>query len=94
VVRDGPAGQGGDDVRRVITLGTPLAGAVNALRGLASGRYLPLGLFATSLRDATRTMPGVYERLATYKCVDEGDEDDGRARPFRRRPCSPPSRRE
>lgn len=80
VLRD----QGGDDVRRVITLGTPFAGAVNAVRVLASGRYLPLGLFATSLRNATRTMPGVYELLATYKCVDEGDEDDGRARPFRR----------
>lgn len=76
--------QGGDDVRLVITLGTPFAGSVSAVRVLADGDYLPFGLFGSALRDATRTMPGVYELLATYRCVDEGDDEDGLARPFRR----------
>ncbi len=76
--------QGGDDVRLVVTLGTPFAGSVSAVRVLAEGTQLPFGLFAKALRDATRTMPGVYELLATYRCVDEGDADDGLALPFRR----------
>lgn len=76
--------KGGDDVRLVVTLGTPFSGSVNAVRVLASGRYLPLGVLATALRDATRTMPGVYELVAGYPCVDEGDDADGLARPFRR----------
>ncbi len=79
VLRD----HGGDDVRLVITLGTPFRGSVNALHVLAAGSWLPLGLYAESLRDATRMMPGVYELLPTYACVDEGDDADGLAHPFR-----------
>jgi pimeloyl-ACP methyl ester carboxylesterase len=75
--------EGGDDVRLVVTLGTPFEGSVKALRVLASGDYLPLRLFADVLRDASRTMPGLYELLPTYACVDEGDADDGLPKPFR-----------
>lgn len=76
--------EGGADVRRVVTLGTPFAGSVKATRILATGDYLPLGLLNDSLRDATRTMPGVYELVARFPCVDLGDDADGVARPFRR----------
>ena len=75
--------EGGDDVRLVITLGTPFGGSIKALRVLASGDYLPLHLFADVLREATRTMPGLYELLPTYACVDMGDADDALPKPFR-----------
>ena len=73
---------GGDDVRMVITLGTPFAGSVKAARVLANGHYLPLRLFADELRTATRTMPGIYELLPSYPCVDAGDDDDGLPKEF------------
>jgi pimeloyl-ACP methyl ester carboxylesterase len=64
----------GDDgglVRRVITLGTPFRGSLNAVRALGTGEQLPGGLFATALRDAVRTMPGVYELVARWDAVVE-----------------------
>jgi pimeloyl-ACP methyl ester carboxylesterase len=76
--------QGGDDVRLVITLGTPYRGSLNALRVLATGEYLPLGLFASSLRDSVQTMPGTYELLARYACVAEGTDDRGEPLPNRK----------
>jgi pimeloyl-ACP methyl ester carboxylesterase len=75
--------QGGDNVRLIITLGTPYRGSLNALRVLATGEYLPFGMFASSLRDAVRTMPGVYELLARYACVVEGTNDLGAPLPYR-----------
>lgn len=60
---------GRDIVRRIVTLGTPFAGSLNAMRALSAGDYLPFGLFADALRDAVRTMPGVYELVAIYRCV-------------------------
>jgi pimeloyl-ACP methyl ester carboxylesterase len=60
-------------VRRIITLGTPFAGSLNAVQALATGEQLPFGLFAASLRDAVRTMPGVYELVARWRCV--GDDN-------------------
>jgi hypothetical protein len=59
-------------VRRVVTLGTPFGGSLNAVRALATGEELPLGLFVSSLRDAVRQMPGVYELVARWRCVNEG----------------------
>jgi pimeloyl-ACP methyl ester carboxylesterase len=75
--------QGGDEVRLVITLGTPFGGSLNALRVLSTGEQLPLGLFAASLRDAAHTMPGVYELLASYPCVDVGHDESGDILPHR-----------
>lgn len=60
------------DVRRIVTLGTPFRGAVKALRILATGKYLPLGVLADELRDTSRTLPGIYELLARYKCLVDG----------------------
>jgi pimeloyl-ACP methyl ester carboxylesterase len=59
-------------VRRVVTLGTPFGGSLNAVRALATGEQLPFGLFGSPLRDAVRTMPGVYELVARWNCVEEG----------------------
>ena len=56
-------------VRRIIALGTPFAGSLNALRILASGEYLPFGIFASAIRDTARTFAGVYELVARYGCV-------------------------
>ena len=64
-------------VRRVVTLGTPFAGSLNALRVLANGHYLPFGLLARSLRDSGRSFPGLYELVARYPCVTEPDEGAG-----------------
>jgi hypothetical protein len=55
--------------RRVITLGTPFAGSVKAVRILAHGDILPMGLLAGAVRDAARTFPGVYDLLPRYPCV-------------------------
>jgi hypothetical protein len=63
------------NVRNIITLGTPFHGSVKPLRILASGEYLPLGLLAKSLRDAGRTLPGLYELVARYSCLAAGDDD-------------------
>jgi hypothetical protein len=59
-------------VRRVVTLGTPFGGSLNAVRALATGEQLPFALFSSALRDAVRTMPGVYELVARWRCVDDG----------------------
>jgi len=64
-------------VRRVVTLGTPFAGSLNALRVLADGHYLPFGLLARSLRDSGRSFPGLYELVARYPCVTDPDEGAG-----------------
>ena len=66
--------EGGRDVTRaIVTLGTPFAGSLNAVRVLADGDYLPFGLYATSMRDAARTMRrGLYELVAIYDCVHDG----------------------
>lgn len=58
-----------DDVRATITLGTPFDGAAKAALMLAeSGGHLH-----RKLSVAARTMPGVYDLLPTYRCVDRGD---------------------
>jgi hypothetical protein len=62
---------GGEFVRKVITLGTPFSGSLNALNALATGKQLPLGAFASSLRAMARTLPGLYELIARWKCVTE-----------------------
>jgi pimeloyl-ACP methyl ester carboxylesterase len=61
------------DVRQIVTLGTPFRGSLKALRILATGEYLPLGILSEQLRDACRTLPGLYELLPRYKCMGEGD---------------------
>lgn len=62
---------GRGEVRHLITLGTPFAGSVKAVRMLATGRLLPLGALASRLGALARTLPGVYELLPRYPCVQE-----------------------
>lgn len=57
--------------RKLITVGTPYGGSVNALETLVNGLSLkPLGL---SLSEVVRSFPSVYELLPTYKCLDMGN---------------------
>lgn len=61
-----------DITRGVVTLGTPFAGSVKAVRILANGDILPMGLLAEAVRNAARTFPGVYDLLPRYPCVHAG----------------------
>lgn len=63
-----------DDVRATVTLGTPFDGAAKAAV-LLGEEPLGRGLMpAVALRDVARTMPGLYDLLPRYRCVDEGDD--------------------
>ncbi|MGX1812236.1 esterase/lipase family protein [Nocardia sp. NPDC055321] len=59
-----------DDVAQVITLGTPFEGAAKAAVILGTGQGAPVP--ARGLRPVAVTMPGIYDLLPTYRCVDEG----------------------
>lgn len=63
---------GGAEVRTVITLGTPYHGSVKAVQILSTGRGAPLPLPRRRLRDLATTLPGLYDLLPSYRCVDEG----------------------
>jgi pimeloyl-ACP methyl ester carboxylesterase len=63
---------GGDDVRRTITIGTPFQGAVKALFLLDRGQGAPMPLPRRRLRALARTLPGAYDLLPAYRCVEEG----------------------
>jgi pimeloyl-ACP methyl ester carboxylesterase len=59
-----------DDVRAVVTLGTPFDGAAKAAVLLGSGDGAPLP--RRRLRAVAMTMPGVHDLLPRYRCLDEG----------------------
>jgi hypothetical protein len=59
-------------VRAIVTLGTPFYGSAKAAELLSSGRGAPLPLPRRRLRALARTLPGVYDLLPSYRCVDEG----------------------
>ena len=63
-----------DQVRAVVTMGTPFFGSALALQLLATGTGAPLPLAPARLRRATRTMPGVHDLLPGYRCVRDGDD--------------------
>ena len=57
-----------DDVKKVITIGTPFHGAVDAVTMLNSGRSkvrLPAGAAA----ELARTLPGLHDLLPMYRCL-------------------------
>jgi pimeloyl-ACP methyl ester carboxylesterase len=64
----------GDLVRMVVTLGTPFYGAAKAAVLLSSGQGGPLPLPRARLRELARTLPGIYDLLPTYRCVDTGTD--------------------
>lgn len=63
---------GTDGVRATITLGTPFYGAVKAALMMNSGRGGPVPLPYRRLQKLAVTLPGVYDLLPTYRCVDDG----------------------
>jgi pimeloyl-ACP methyl ester carboxylesterase len=63
---------GADHVRTTVTLGTPYYGAVKAAHVLACGRGGPVPLPHRRLQRLAVTMPGLYDLLPFYRCVDEG----------------------
>lgn len=58
-------------VRAVLTLGTPFDGAAKAAVILGSGTGAPLP--PQRLRTAAVRMPGIYDLLPSYRCIDDGD---------------------
>lgn len=64
-------GDGAENVRQIVTLGTPFRGSLDAVQVLATGKKLPFGLFSESLRASAQKMPGLYELIAHYKAVDD-----------------------
>lgn len=60
----------GGAVRAVVTLGTPFYGAAKAAHLLSSGRGTPLP--RGRVRSLVTTLPGLYDLLPSYRCIDEG----------------------
>jgi hypothetical protein len=61
------------DVRATVTFGTPFSGAPKAALMLASGRGTA-GLPQRRVRELATTLPGVYDLLPTYRCIDTGND--------------------
>ncbi|MFJ3892069.1 hypothetical protein [Streptomyces sp. NPDC090083] len=62
---------GAAEVRTLLTLGTPYFGAVKAAVILNLGRGSPVPLPRKHLRTLAATLPGLYDLLPRYRCVDE-----------------------
>lgn len=62
---------GRDKARRLITLGTPYHGSVNAIRALTGDAFRPLGRFGqhAAVTTTARTFPALWELLPTYRCI-------------------------
>jgi hypothetical protein len=58
-----------EEIRIVITLGTPFYGAPKAIHMLSSGKGLALPLPHARVRALARALPGVYDLLPTYRCL-------------------------
>jgi hypothetical protein len=63
-----------DGVRATLTLGTPFYGVPKAALLLATGNGMPVPLPAIRVRQLAATLPGVYDLLATYRCLDAGTD--------------------
>ncbi|GLX47853.1 hypothetical protein Shyhy01_08030 [Streptomyces hygroscopicus subsp. hygroscopicus] len=63
-----------DDIRAVMTVGTPFNGSVKAVLMLNAGKGLPLPVPAAALRQVASTMPGLYDLLPDYRAYEvDGD---------------------
>lgn len=58
-----------ENVRQVITLGTPFYGSVKSTVMIERGEGVPVPLPRRRLRDVARTMPGLYDLLPRYRCL-------------------------
>lgn len=62
---------GGHEItRKVITLGTPHRGALNALASLVNGVSKGFGPFKIDLSGLARSMPSLYQLLPEYGCIE------------------------
>lgn len=59
------------EVRQTITIGTPFQGAVKAAVLLDRGAAGPVPLPRHRLTTLARTLPGVYDLLPSYRCVED-----------------------
>jgi hypothetical protein len=57
---------------KLITIGTPYRGSINALEALVNGLFLGLGPIGVSVDKLVRSFPSVYQLLPTYNCLDLG----------------------
>jgi pimeloyl-ACP methyl ester carboxylesterase len=62
------------DIRATITLGTPFHGAVKAAMLLSTGSGGPALLHARRMRRLAVGLPGVYDLLPVYPCVEDGND--------------------
>jgi pimeloyl-ACP methyl ester carboxylesterase len=62
---------GGHEItRKVITLGTPHRGALNALTSLVNGVSKGFGPLKVNLTDFSRSLPSLFQLLPEYACID------------------------
>lgn len=63
-----------DDIRAVLTAGTPFQGSVKAAIMLNSGVGAPVPIDPDLLREVAPTMPGLYDLLPSYRSLDDGTD--------------------
>lgn len=61
---------GAELTRKLITLGTPYRGSLNALDQLVNGVRKGLGPFRVDLTELTRSLPSVHQLLPAYGCLE------------------------
>jgi pimeloyl-ACP methyl ester carboxylesterase len=59
-------------IRAIVALGTPFYGSVKAVQVLSSGQGAPLPFPRQRLRSLAVRLPGLYDLLPTYRCVEDG----------------------
>jgi pimeloyl-ACP methyl ester carboxylesterase len=58
---------------KLITIGTPYQGSINALDAMVNGLFLGFGPIGFSVDKLVRSFPAVHQLLPTYDCLDVGD---------------------
>jgi pimeloyl-ACP methyl ester carboxylesterase len=64
---------GWEDVRTLVTFGTPFGGSLNALDYMVRGHRKGIGPFKVDLSELMRSFTSIHQLLPTYPCVDPGD---------------------
>ncbi len=63
-----------DLVRKIITLGTPSRGSMNALKVLVDGLGPQWGWLQNLILPFARSLPGLHNLLPAYPCIDTGGD--------------------
>lgn len=61
-----------DEVRKIITMGTPSRGSMNALNTLINGIGPNWGWLQNIILPFARSLPGLHNLLPAYPCIDTG----------------------